>query len=1632
MELAVLMNNKAPGTTLLSELVAKSAAGSSLTEIAEHLAGRAEFKAAYPTFQTATEFATEWLGNALPEASAALLAECVTIVEAHINGGGSIPALVVSIQAFMTDPANADGAVKTHIDNFSNKVTVATYHTITKEAAAEWEIPASVTSDASTISTANAAVDTATAPAAAASQTKSLTVGVDNIVGGSGDDLILGTIDETVAANNTFGTADNLSGGEGTDTLQIAVSNVAAPRTYTPALITDVEQIRVVNTDAVDLVTLNATSVAGLTSVEASSSSQGIDITNITSTTTKLVSTANTGTGGSGSNFTFKAAALVGASTDIDLTLTSTSGDVTVQTTGAGIESATITAVGVNTGGSYIGAATDLETLTVKGTGSLVVAAADMTALKTLDATGNSGGVTYDASVATGATLKGGSGNDTLTDGGGNDVVTGGAGNDTLAGGTGNDNIDGGAGDDTVTLANAAGTPITANDTIVGGEGTDTLALGVGTTYSATVSAGSGISGFEVLQNDAGASITQNMSGLGTNAITTLSLGGGTGTATVQEAAITTVNTEDMGATGGATLGLKTDGAADTLAVNIGAAGGTRGLTLAAMDYETLNIASTGTDGNSVSLADTEASYLATTAAEIAARTAAATARTATDLTTITITGNKNLTVTDSAKSTALATVNAVDFTGSTLVVTANDSNAAMTVTANTATSATITTGDGADTVTVGDGGAALTNSITTGKGNDIVTSGAGADIINVGTGSTAGANNVTSGAGIDNITAGDGADIIDGGAGNDIITSAKGADSITAGDGDDTVTTTDGNDTVIGGTGNDIITTNKGADSIVAGDGNDVMTTGSGSDYADGGAGNDTFTMGVGDDTVVGGAGNDAITLTSLTNGDNIDGGADTDTLTLTSIASSVTPKNIVGIEKLTATTLGGGASAITVNLTNVSDLTTLTATENSNSVTMTLSNLPSTLTTINLADSSSGDTLAASYSTGPTSLTLNSYGLANAATNITSLNAPLTITNKIGTTLAGTAQGYAVANITALGTMSTDATGITISTEAAAAEAASTANIEFAMSNVTDAVLETYSVTSGANTDTVIGTGGNLTNGAGVLTTTNTEFTSATINVGGGAGVNFSHGEIVANSATAVSYSLTTGAQAAVVIGDAANTFNAADVTVSGTIGDQSTLSHQKIVGNDIVSNTWTVGAGVAATMTLPAVEVDAASGTIGATSITTGIASTVSQAIGSTTTPLTIGTISLNGSGTVTVTPGATAGATNTAGTAPAQGAISAAGMTSALSSAVINAAAAVSTVTITGGGGNDTITLGTLGDTVTPGGGADTIVNKAAGGTDVNRIILNPGDSAPVAGAVNASTGQDIIHNLSAAGNDKIVVTGTSIDQSWVHTTHVLMGLAGTGTGAATAVFGDPDSYTVKTGIVTFKAALASAVADVADYAFMASTNTGAAGANNSTLQAAVEVNLTGSSGDDTLTMGANNDTVSGGLGVDTILGNAGGDVIDGGAGNDILDYNALGDSIGAGGATSPITYDTVTLGISTTNKDSIDIAGVASTQVVDANSVVPQAVSLSGSTETTVTLFTAAIEAAITGTANEVSLIKVSDTATDTSADGNFSGYYMVVNDTTAAIGASDLLIKLVGIADTSVLSETGTDIFQIT
>jgi len=204
-ELVVTAYNAAPGTELLSELVAIVDGGGTLADVADNLTGRTEWTSVYPSFQTAEEFAAEWLGNLVPEASAAALAEGIDIAVGLINGGASFGSILIAAQSFLSALPESDASFGTSAALFNNKVEVATYHTITKEQSGQSAgVLNAVTSDDATVTTANASIDTTAAAAAVVpAQTLSLTTGVDNIAGGAGDDLIIGVVDETTITNNT-------------------------------------------------------------------------------------------------------------------------------------------------------------------------------------------------------------------------------------------------------------------------------------------------------------------------------------------------------------------------------------------------------------------------------------------------------------------------------------------------------------------------------------------------------------------------------------------------------------------------------------------------------------------------------------------------------------------------------------------------------------------------------------------------------------------------------------------------------------------------------------------------------------------------------------------------------------------------------------------------------------------------------------------------------------------------------------------------------------------------------------------------------------------------------------------------------------------------------------------------------------------------------------------------------------------------------------------------------------------------------------------------------------------------------------------------------------------------------------
>jgi len=228
-ELVVTAYNAAPGTTLLTELVAIIDNGGSLADVAADLTARDQWTSTYPAFQTAEEFAAEWLGNLVPEAGADALAEGVSVAVGLINGGASFADLLIEASTFLSALSEDDAAFGSSAANFNNKVEVATYHTVTQETdGLDSAALSSVTSDDASVATAKASVD-ATAPVSGT--TFELTTGLDtgaSFTGGTGNDTFSAIESSTTPVSDSLTAGDSLVGGTGTDTLVVAVSGGVA------------------------------------------------------------------------------------------------------------------------------------------------------------------------------------------------------------------------------------------------------------------------------------------------------------------------------------------------------------------------------------------------------------------------------------------------------------------------------------------------------------------------------------------------------------------------------------------------------------------------------------------------------------------------------------------------------------------------------------------------------------------------------------------------------------------------------------------------------------------------------------------------------------------------------------------------------------------------------------------------------------------------------------------------------------------------------------------------------------------------------------------------------------------------------------------------------------------------------------------------------------------------------------------------------------------------------------------------------------------------------------------------------------------------------------------------------------
>jgi len=254
----------------------------------------------------------------------------------------------------------------------------------------------------------------------------SLTTGLDSFAGGSGNDRFVGSIGNT---DPTLSTGDEISGGDGTDTLQINASGAAAT-TIGGLTLTSVETVSIVDTNSVGT-TVNLAGNTGITTLKsAGSSGAALSFSNVPAIAALDLSyTAGSGTASVG----YTTAASTGTNTQaITLTEAGATGTVTI----AGVEVFNVASSGTSTLQLVASSATTVN-VTASGTTTVDLDSSSNVALTTVSGGTSTGAITWSLDTDyTDMAVTGGAGNDTFDVSNGapglNDAINGGDGTDTL------------------------------------------------------------------------------------------------------------------------------------------------------------------------------------------------------------------------------------------------------------------------------------------------------------------------------------------------------------------------------------------------------------------------------------------------------------------------------------------------------------------------------------------------------------------------------------------------------------------------------------------------------------------------------------------------------------------------------------------------------------------------------------------------------------------------------------------------------------------------------------------------------------------------------------------------------------------------------------------------------------------------------------------------------------------------------------------------------------------------------------------------------------------------------------------------------------------------------------------------
>ena len=512
-ELVVGMFDAAPGASVLSELAVSVDAGLSLKDLAITLGNTSVFTDEYPAFLTNAEFATKYLTNFLGGNPGEVTAENFALAEeavvALLNSGKSRGEVVYDVVTAVSAVAETDTNFGTAAALLNNQTEVAVHYSVTTQQSGDTlddlkSVIVNVTSSDATVTTAKAAVDNTNNQGT----TFTLVTSVDDLTGTTNNDTFVAL--QSGGTDETFGAADTINGGAGTDTIKITNTEAAALNIATVSSVETVEYRSTGGGGTIDMAnfadatTLIANRTAGAADINNIKVATALSFTSSTATmNTTATYTGDTGTADSAS-VTFN-----GVVDGAELDFAGAVETMNLSTTGAASRFDNLV---FDAGTTTLNIAAD-EALTVDDT----FTAAGVTKLT---ATGDSKVtltpalantvVTIDSSAQTDGGLSVTTGNPGDTNGDLIDLTfTGGAGADSVnitnTDAADEVSVSTGAGNDTVTIAGLAMDG--SKDIINGGDGTDTLAINLAAALTSTTV--KSISNFETLSlSDAGTAAT--------------------------------------------------------------------------------------------------------------------------------------------------------------------------------------------------------------------------------------------------------------------------------------------------------------------------------------------------------------------------------------------------------------------------------------------------------------------------------------------------------------------------------------------------------------------------------------------------------------------------------------------------------------------------------------------------------------------------------------------------------------------------------------------------------------------------------------------------------------------------------------------------------------------------------------------------------------------------------------------------------------------------------------------------------------------------------------------------------------------------------------------------------------------